>query len=153
MKICYILSLFFTIFACGQPSENNSKQEIKQNSNKSNNIVMNASGENSQNNPEAVVKSLITAMSENDAEKIRSSFNENTKQAYGNGDWKSGKDFFGWLESDIIERDGHVDNAQFETDGNSVVVTGQYSSRGYSNKANFLFVVEDDKIKSWQMRY
>ncbi len=85
---------------------------------------------------------------------VRSQFHENAKQAYGeNGDWKSGKNFFKWLESDIIERNGHVENAQYEVNGDEVVVTGQYSSKGYTNKANFLFKVEDGKIISWQMRY
>lgn len=104
-------------------------------------------------NPENVIKSLIEAMTENDAQKIRSLFHKNAKQAYGNGSWKSGSDFFSWLQSDIIDRKGHVDNAKYSPDGNEVVVTGQYSSEGYTNKANFLFVVENDKIISWQMRY
>ena len=108
---------------------------------------------NNLKNPESVVNSLIEAMTANDAEKIRSVFIENTKQAYGNGEWKSGNDFFSWLQSDIIGRKGHVENAKYSTDGNEVVVTGQYSSEGYTNKANFLFVVENDKIISWQMRY
>ncbi len=114
---------------------------------------MSTNNENSQNNPENVIKALIIAMSENDAEKIRSLFHENAQQAYGSGEWKSGKDFFSWLESDIIERKGQVDDPQYKVDGNEVVVKGQYSSRGYTNKANFLFTVEGDKIKSWQMRY
>ena len=108
---------------------------------------------NNLKNPESVVKSLIEAMTANDAEKIRSVFLENTKQAYGNGSWKSGSDFFSWLQSDIIDRKGQVNNAKYSTDGNEVVVTGQYSSEGYTNKANFLFMVENDKIISWQMRY
>lgn len=106
-----------------------------------------------QKDNKSVVKSLIDAMTANDAEKIRSVFHENTKQAYGNGSWKSGSDFYSWLQSDIIDRKGHVENAKYSTDGNEVVVTGQYSSEGYTNKANFLFVVENDKIISWQMRY
>jgi len=105
------------------------------------------------NDPKATVNSLIEAMSINDAEKIRSAFHEDAKQAYGSGSWKTGDDFFAWLQSDIIERKGHVDDAKFSTNGNEVIVTGQYSSEGYTNKANFLFVVEDGKIISWQMRY
>lgn len=66
---------------------------------------------------------------------------------------KSGEAFFKWLESDIIERKGRVANAQYEVNGNEVVVTGQYSSKGYTNKANFLFKVEDGQIMSWRMRY
>jgi len=113
--------------------------------------TMNTTNQNT--NPEQVVQSLISAMSKNDAKKIRSLFHEDAKQAYGNGEWKSGEKFFDWLESDIIERKGHVDGAKYDVDGNEVVVKGQYSSRGYTNKANFLFTVKDGKIKSWQMRY
>lgn len=102
---------------------------------------------------ENTVKSLIQAMETNDADKIRSQFHENAKQAYGSGEWKSGEEFFSWLQSDIIDRKGHVDNAKYSTNGNEVIVTGQYSSEGYTNKANFLFVVENGKISSWQMRY
>ncbi|WP_236973995.1 nuclear transport factor 2 family protein [Membranihabitans maritimus] len=108
---------------------------------------------NNNSNPEAIVRSLIQAMSSNDADKIRSLFHENAKQAYGDGSWKKGEDFFSWLQSDIIDRKGHVDDAKFSIKENQVVVTGQYSSLGYTNKANFLFFVEGDKILSWQMRY
>jgi len=132
-------------------SDNTSTQFIyKQNTLKFNSMNNNS---NSQSNPEHVVRSLIDAMSENDAEKIRSMFHENASQAYGDSPAKSGQDFFSWLESDIIERKGHVDNANFSTNGNEVVVKGQYSSKGYTNKANFLFKVKGDKIMSWQMRY
>lgn len=151
---CILATLFITINACGHPSSHHSNQEIKQqNTNKTNTISMNSNIENLQSNPEQVVQSLIAAMSQNDAEKIRSLFHKNAQQAYGNGEWKSGKDFFSWLESDIIERKGQVDDPQYEVDGHEVVVKGQYHSRGYTNKANFLFTVEGDKIKSWQMRY
>lgn len=104
-------------------------------------------------NAESIVASLIHAMSVDDAVKIRNSFHDNAKQAYGDGAWKAGKDFFSWLQSDIIDRKGHVENPKFSSTENQVVVTGQYSSVGYTNKANFLFVVEESKILSWQMRY
>lgn len=109
---------------------------------------------NQNTKPETVVKSLIDAMTANDAEKIRFLFHEHAKQVYGeNGSWKSGEVFFKWLESDIIDRKGHVKDANCSANGNEVVVTGQYSSVGYTNKANFLFSVKDGKIASWQMRY
>ena len=108
---------------------------------------------NETTNTENIVKSLIQAMSNNDAPKIQALFHKNAKQAYGNGSWKSGNDFFRWLQSDIIDRKGHVKDAKFSVEGNQVVVTGQYNSEGYTNKANFLFVVENGKIASWQMRY
>ncbi|EDM43991.1 hypothetical protein SCB49_10387 [unidentified eubacterium SCB49] len=103
--------------------------------------------------PIAIVKSLINAMENNDAEKIRSLFNKNASQAYGDGAQKSGNAFFSWLESDIIDRKGKVSNPEYKSNNNEVVVTGQYSSEGYTNKANFLFTVKDGKIQSWQMRY
>jgi hypothetical protein len=133
------------LVACEQPSSSNKKQNTSQE-------IM--TKENNQNiEPEQVVIQLIEAMSVNDAKKIRSLFNEDAKQAYGTGSWKSGDAFFSWLDSDIIARKGHVDNANYSTDDNQVTVTGQYSSEGYTNKANFLFSVKDGKIASWQMRY
>ena len=114
---------------------------------------MSEKSDNSASSPEHVIKSLIDAMKTNDAEKIRSLFTANASQAYGDGPSKSGAAFFKWLDSDIIERKGHVADAQFSLDGNEVVVTGQYSSVGYTNKANFLFSVEEGQIISWQMRY
>lgn len=102
---------------------------------------------------EKVVKKLIDAMMNNNAEEIHSVFHANASQQYGEGEIKYDADFFKWLTSDIIVRKGHVDNANFVTNGNEVVVTGQYNSIGYTNKANFLFIVEEGKIKSWQMRY
>lgn len=102
---------------------------------------------------EKIVKALIDAMTVNDSDTINSLFNDDAKQAYGDGSWKSGEKFFTWLQTDIIEREGHVDDANFSTNGNQVVVTGQYSSKGYTNKANFLFTIKNGKIHSWQMRY
>lgn len=131
--------------ACGQPNLSKREQNTTQN------IMTKETNQNIL--PEQVVTQLIEAMSVNDAEKIRSLFHDDSKQAYGNGSWKSGDAFFSWLESDIIARKGHVDNAKYSTDDNEVIVTGQYSSEGYTNKANFLFFVKDGKIGSWQMRY
>jgi hypothetical protein len=35
-----------------------------------------------------------------------------------------------------------------------VIVTGTIrNNRGYANNANFLFTVEDNKIRHWQIRY
>ncbi|NJL49600.1 MAG: hypothetical protein HC929_21910 [Leptolyngbyaceae cyanobacterium SM2_5_2] len=64
-----------------------------------------------------------------------------------------GRRFFSWLESDIIEREGRVEDPQLTVDGNEVVVTGQYQSRGYQSAANFLITVEGGLITSWRMRY
>ena len=103
--------------------------------------------------PEAVVSALMDAMQVNDAEQIRALFDANAFQAYGDGAARSGEAFFSWLESDIIEREGRVEDAQLTVDGNEVVVTGQYQSRGYTNEANFLLTVENGLITSWRMRY
>lgn len=104
-------------------------------------------------NTENPVRLLIEAMNKNNAKEIRSLFHDNAKQAYGDGPWKSENDFFSWLQSDIIDRKGHVDNPELRTEDHTVIVTGQYSSEGYTNKANFLFTVKNNKILSWQMRY
>ena len=103
--------------------------------------------------PETVIRELLEAMKTNDAQKIRSLFDANASQAYGNGPEKSGEAFFRWLDSDIIQRQGRVENAQLAVNGNEVVVTGQYQSRGYTSEANFLLTVENGRIISWRMRY
>lgn len=108
---------------------------------------------NASTQPKSIIKSLLVAMDKNDADNIRSLFNTNASQAYGDGPVKSGEAFFSWLDSDIIERKGHVDNPKFTVNDNEVIVTGQYSSVGYTNKANFLFTVKDGLIMSWRMRY
>lgn len=115
--------------------------------------VVIAQGE-SNTSPEAVAQELIEAMAANDAERIRAIFADDAEQAYGDGAPKSGEVFRAWLESDIIESQGRVESPVFSEDGNSVVVTGQYQNNsGYSSAADFLLIIEDGKIVSWQMRY
>ena len=102
----------------------------------------------------SVVRALVDAMKRNDAARIRTLFAPQAQQAYGDGRPKSGPAFFAWLESDIIERKGQVDEAQFTVNGSEVIVTGQFrNSRGYRAAANFRLVVENGRIISWQMRY
>lgn len=101
-----------------------------------------------------VVRALVDAMKANDAARIRALFAPNASQAYGDGRPKSGPAFFAWLDSDIIERKGQVDDAQFAVNGDEVIVTGQFrNSRGYRAAANFRIVVDNGRIVSWQMRY
>ena len=102
----------------------------------------------------SVVRALVDAMKRNDAARIRALFAPQAQQAYGDGRPKSGPAFFAWLESDIIDRKGQVDDAQFKVNGSEVIVTGQFrNSRGYRAAANFRLVVENGQIVSWQMRY
>ena len=102
----------------------------------------------------SVVRALVDAMKRNDAARIRALFAPQAQQAYGDGRPKSGRAFFAWLESDIIERKGQVDEAQFTVNGSEVIVTGQFrNSRGYRAAANFRLVVDNGRIVSWQMRY
>jgi hypothetical protein len=102
----------------------------------------------------AVARKLIVAMAANDAQRIRAVFAADASQAYADGAPKRGKAFFDWLESDIIALHGRVDDPVFKADGKEVVVTGQYRNRrGYRAAANFLFVVEGQRIVSWRMRY
>jgi len=104
--------------------------------------------------PGSVVRALIDAMKINDGARIRALFAPDASQAYGDAKPKSGPAFFTWLESDIIDRKGQVDNPQFAVNGNEVIVTGQYrNSRGYRSAANFRIVVDNGRIASWQMRY
>lgn len=101
------------------------------------------------------VKTLIVAMQSENAELIRAQFSKNATQAYGaDGKLKTAEETQKWLESDIISRQGKVANPQYTViSENEVVVKGQYSSRGYTNKADFLFTVENGLITGWRMRY
>lgn len=104
--------------------------------------------------PRAIVLELIDAMQANDGDRIRAVFADDASQAYGAGSAKSGEAFRAWLESDIIEPHGRVENPSLAVNGDEVVVTGQYrNSNGYRSAANFLMIVEGDKIASWRMRY
>ncbi len=101
------------------------------------------------------VKALIEAMAAENAELIRAQFSKTATQAYGaDGTMKTADETRKWLESDIISRQGKVANPEYTViSENQVVVKGQYSSRGYTNKANFLFTVENGLITGWRMRY
>ncbi|WPR76244.1 nuclear transport factor 2 family protein [Algoriphagus sp. NG3] len=101
------------------------------------------------------VKALMEAMEVEDAKLIRAQFAPTATQAYGeDGKMKTAEETAKWIESDIISRQGKVKKPEYTIlDGNQVVVRGQYSSRGYTNKADFLFTVENGLITSWRMRY
>lgn len=100
------------------------------------------------------VRALIEAMAAGDAARIRAQFAPTATQAYGaDGPMKTAAATARWLETDIIERNGKVTNPEFAVSGNQVVVRGDYSSRGYASKADFLFTVENGLITSWRMRY
>lgn len=103
---------------------------------------------------QAPVRALIDAMAAGDADRIRAQFAPEATQAYGaDGRMKTPAATARWLETDIIERQGKVADPVFTTEGDTVVVRGQYSSRGYTSKADFLFTVKDGRITSWRMRY
>ena len=105
-------------------------------------------------NADAPVRALIDAMAAGNAPGIRAQFSPQATQAYGaDGRMKSAAATARWLETDLIERDGKVTNPVYTVNGNEVVVRGQYSSRGYSSQADFLFTVEGGLITSWRMRY
>lgn len=105
-------------------------------------------------NAEVPVRTLIEAMAAGDAARIRAQFSPSATQAYGrDGSMKSPAETVRWLETDIIARNGKVTDPKFSVNGNEVVVRGQYSARGYSSKADFLFTVDNGLIISWRMRY
>lgn len=101
------------------------------------------------------VKTLIEAMQTENAELIRAQFSKTATQAYGaEGTMKTADETRKWIESDIISRQGKVANPNYTViNENQVVVKGQYSSQGYTNKADFLFNVENGLITAWRMRY
>jgi hypothetical protein len=143
-KIILILLLFtFSLQSCAQTtSTNNTNPKISE-------ITM---SEESILKP---VKKLIEAMETEDAVLIRKQFATTATQAYGaDGKMKTPEATAKWLESDIISRQGKVNNPEYTVlSDTEVVVKGQYVSQGYSNKANFLFTVKDNLITSWRMRY
>ena len=141
-----LISLFISsaLTACGQVNSNQKNENNTLNS--------------KQMQDETIlkpVKALIEAMKAENAKLIRAQFSETATQAYGaDGIMKTAEETKKWIESDIIERQGKVANPEYTVlNENEVVVKGQYSSRGYTNKANFLFTVENGLITSWRMRY
>lgn len=142
----FLISLFISsaLTACGQVNSNKINE---------NNIL-----NSKQMQDETLlkpVKALIEAMEAENAELIRAQFSEKATQAYGaDGKMKTPEETKKWIESDIINRQGKVANPEYSViNENEVVVKGQYSSIGYTNKANFLFTVENGLITSWRMRY
>lgn len=142
----FLISLFFssTLTACGQVNSNKTNENNTLNSKQMQDETL-----------LKPVKALIEAMEAENAELIRSQFSETATQAYGaDGIMKTAEETKKWLESDIISRQGKVANPEFTViSPKQVIVKGQYSSQGYTNKANFLFTVENGKITSWRMRY
>jgi len=143
MKILLIV-LFssFALTACGQTRNTN------QTDNQNSEIMQDK-------NVLKPVKALIEAMQSENAELIRSQFAKTATQAYGaDGKMKTATETQKWLESDIISRQGKVTNPKYTViNANQVVVKGQYSSHGYSNKADFLFTVQNGLITGWRIRY
>ncbi|QLL57865.1 nuclear transport factor 2-like protein [Empedobacter falsenii] len=141
-KLFIILFCSFVLTSCGQTQ--NTNQTENQNTKKMQDETV-----------LKPVKTLIEAMQSENAELIRAQFSETATQAYGaDGVMKTAEETKKWFESDIISRQGKVANPQYTViSENQVVVTGQYSSIGYTNKADFLFTVENGLITSWRMRY
>lgn len=142
-RIIFLISLSISLTAFGQTQQNNQLQNNKTDHNMQEEKTLQP------------VKSLIEAMEAENAELIRAQFAKTATQAYGaDGTMKTPEETAKWLESDIISRQGKVAHPEYTVlSENEVVVKGQYSSQGYSNKANFLFTVKDGLITSWRMRY
>ncbi|MCA5004905.1 nuclear transport factor 2 family protein [Sphingobacterium sp. WQ 366] len=144
-KIVVLPLLLVTLIACGQ-KQNSAKKEQNLDLNKS---IMQS---------ETIlkpVKTLIEAMQAENADLIKAQFSQLATQAYGaEGKMKTPEETRKWIQSDILDRNGKVANPEYTIiSEKEVVVKGQYSSEGYTNKANFLFTVENGLITSWRMRY
>lgn len=141
-KVIIILFTSLALTACGQ-SQKSDQTETQNLEKMQNETVLKP------------VKTLIEAMQAENAELIRAQFSKNATQAYGaEGTMKTADETRKWIESDIISRQGKVANPQYTViNENQVVVKGQYSSQGYTNKADFLFNVENGLITAWRMRY
>lgn len=143
-KLFTFILILCTLSAYGQESNKTTKSNTP-----------NSSEQMQNENILKPVKALIEAMEAENAKLIRVQFSETATQAYGaDGTMKTAEETKKWLESDIVGRQGKVANPEYTVIGeNQVVVKGQYSSHGYTNKANFLFTVENGLITSWRMRY
>jgi hypothetical protein len=116
-------------------------------------IAAPASAQQPSSPAEQAVRGLIEAMAAGDATRIRAAFADDTGQAYGSERYKTPDSFRRWLETDIIQRGGLVENPRYRATGEEVVVTGRYRSRGYESAADFLFEVRDGKVRRWRIRY
>lgn len=139
-----VIACSLSLTACGQQTKNNQNTQKNKTENKMQDETI-----------LKPVKKLMEAMQAENAELIRAQFAKTATQAYGaDGTMKTPEETAKWLESDIINRQGKVEKPEYTIlNENEVVVKGQYSSHGYSNKANFLFTVENGLITSWRMRY
>lgn len=142
-KVIIILFTSLALTACGQSQISDQTKKTQNLEKMQNETVLKP------------VKALIEAMHAENAELIRAQFSKNATQAYGaEGTMKTADETKKWIESDIISRQGKVANPQYTViNENQVVVKGQYSSQGYTNKADFLFNVENGLITTWRMRY
>lgn len=139
-----VIACSLSLTACGQQTKSNQNTQKNKTENKMQDETI-----------LKPVKKLMEAMAAENAELIRAQFAKTATQAYGaDGTMKTPEETAKWLESDIISRQGKVEKPEYTVlNENEVVVKGQYSSHGYSNKANFLFTVENGLITSWRMRY
>ena len=142
-KVIIILFTSLALTACGQSQISDQTKKTQNLEKMQNETVLKP------------VKTLIEAMQVENAELIRAQFSKNATQAYGaEGTMKTADETRKWIESDIISRQGKVANPNYTViNENQVVVKGQYSSQGYTNKADFLFNVENGLITAWRMRY
>lgn len=141
-KFLIIVFSSFSLTACGQTQNTNQTTNKKSEKMQDETLLK-------------PVKTLMEAMQTENAELIRAQFSETATQAYGvDGVMKTAEETKKWIESDIVDRQGKVATPEYSViSENEVVVKGQYSSVGYTNKANFLFTVENGLITSWRMRY
>jgi ketosteroid isomerase-like protein len=103
--------------------------------------------------PTENVSDLIEAMAQNDADRIAALFSDSAEQSYGERPPRSGDAFRAWLQSDIVAVNGRLEGAELTSEGQTVIATGRYrNDNGYESDANFLFVVEDQKIIRWIVR-
>jgi hypothetical protein len=145
-KILYVIFSAVTLTACGQQQSTQIKSDQQTESVNTKYIMEEVS---------KPVMALLEAMQAEDAQAIKAQFSDKATQAYGtDGAMKTAAETYKWIQTDIIDRKGKVANPKIEViSDKEVVVTGQYSSIGYTNKANFLFTVDNGLITSWRMRY
>lgn len=102
--------------------------------------------------PEAVVQAFITAVNAGDQAATFALVSPDTCIQYGTGTCISAERLERWWQSDIFGPQGQITADELVTDGDTVTLTGQYNSNGWSGRANYVFTVADGLITGWSMR-
>lgn len=101
--------------------------------------------------PADAVAQFVAAVNAGDMTAAQLLLTSDAWYAYGSGEGVSGQGFADWLQSDIFGVNGTIAIAEKTVEGNTVTITGQYTSDGWSGNFTYVFSVRDGLIESWQL--